>query len=194
MTIGPSRKRQRDHSCIDLCQPLCYEKVFQPGSHPKILSISKATQVLRAPLSQCIPFRDGAIVRLDIEIYLNQLHPTSGPQNSVDRVSRGVNEAPWFPSRCSPSNTRPFDVSNIRRPSGSIDAGCDKSGVDKVEMVRGEGERLVQIVNLGDIHHVSAFKNLNTRHRLPIMRCCCGISLCFDKQILRKGGRGNSMT
>lgn len=37
---------------------------------------------------------------------------------------------------------------DIGRPSRSVDAGRKESGMDKIEIVGGEGERPVQVINL----------------------------------------------
>lgn len=44
----------------------------------------------------------------------------------------------------------PGDVTDIGRPSSSVDAGRKQSGMHKVEVVGGEGERPVQVVDLFD--------------------------------------------
>lgn len=49
-------------------------------------------------------------------------------------------------------NHRPFDVSEIRRPSDPVDSGCNESRVHEIKVIGRKGERAVQIVYLSIMH------------------------------------------
>lgn len=67
---------------------------------------------------------------------------------------------------------RPFHILNVCWPSGSIEASCEESRVDEIKIVRGKGERAIQIVNL----------YMNTSVPVP---CAAFIMLVLNKGELR---------
>ena len=53
----------------------------------------------------------------------------------------------------------PGDVTDVARPSSSVDAGRKQSGMHKIEVVGREGERLIQVVDLFDDRLTTILKN-----------------------------------
>lgn len=64
----------------------------------------------------------------------------------------------------------PSDVTKIRRPSGFVDTGCDEARVDKVEVIRREGKRSVQIVDLCEFISARILKKVLVRHERKTKR------------------------